>query len=168
MRNIVIVLLTFFCIPVLAQEEEEGTSKHRVAVYYGNQFIPDAYQRPTADFTSIGQLGLDYEYRISTLFGIGLNGGMEMNAYQLLDEGVKERENAINTAILARFHFGDGFGFLLGPGMELAEESQLLLRAGFEYRFLPGKGWDITPTMWYDYKESHHSILLGLALGYSL
>lgn len=170
LTNLLFLALCFCTILTVSAQEQEAPEllKHRIAVYYGNTFVPDAYTRPTADFTSIGQVGLNYEFRFSELFGLGLNGGMELEGYYLDDDRLTERENAMLAVLLGYFHFGEDFGIYLGPGLELLDgESQLLARVGFQYRFHPGKGWDITPQMWYDYKESHQAIVLGIGVGRS-
>jgi len=168
--GIFILLTLLYGGTLLAQSDTASAATNRIALNFSNAFIPKAGQRANALFASIPKLGLTYERLFSSKFGISLMGDIELVDYTVDERGENEtiRKNALSIVLLANFHFGESFVFFAGPGYEMEQnKDQVLGRIGFQYYFLPGGNWDISPMAWADLKEAHSAYVLGLSVGRS-
>lgn len=124
--SIVILLIVPFS--VIAEESDHGkhTSelehRHHVAFFLGN----------TQDGSEDGfSVGMDYEYRLSRLFGIGG-----------LAEYADGEFNSWVLAIPLFLHPYRGLRFLVAPGLEYEDsEDEFLVRTGIAYELEIGERW---------------------------
>jgi hypothetical protein len=100
-------------------------------------------------------IGLDYEYRFSQYFGIGLLG-------EYVGEDARE---GVGMGLLF-IHPYKGFRFLAGAGVKpKAEETKFIWRLGIGYRF-PIGNWTIAPEFNLDFTEGRTVEVYGVSFGY--
>lgn len=132
--------------PAHASEEVHGAN--HLSVFTGN-----------TDFSEHGSgltLGIDYEYRVSPLLGLG---SVIEYAYGSLD--------ALTVLAVADIHVTEQFIVQVGPGFEHSSEHDFAvtrLGALYEYRY---HGYTVSPQLHVDYHFGHSSsVVAGLALGF--
>lgn len=124
--------------------EEE---RHHLSIITGGSAL-------TGESESAFTLGLDYEYRINRLIGIGI---VAEQAFGELD--------ATTLLAVADIHVWRGFAFQVGPGVEFVDnESNFVARFGALYEFEFGEGYTISPQVHYDF-STEDTIVFGLAFG---
>ncbi|MCB9288434.1 MAG: hypothetical protein H6560_14090 [Lewinellaceae bacterium] len=178
MRNLVLVALSLsiLLLPIttLAQHEDHhelNSAEHtngyfRAAVLIGHTFVPTG---PEPDRLAVPSWGLDLEYWFSHKWGIGLHNDLEIETFLVEHEGQEEvltREYPLVLTVDALVKPWKQLVLLVGPGLELERtENFFLVRAGVEYEFELGHGWDISPTFFYDTRQNAYdtwSIALGV------
>ena len=136
-------------VQVLSAEEE-----HKESHYHRNHvglFLGNTYEEGEDEFT----IGLDYEYRFSQYFGIGLLG-------EYVGEDARE---GVGMGLLF-IHPYKGFRFLAGAGVKpKAEETKFIWRLGIGYRF-PIGNWTIAPEFNLDFTEGRTVEVFGVSFGY--
>lgn len=102
-------------------------------------------------------LGIDYEYRISPLLGVGV---VLEHAYGELD--------ATTALAVADVHIYNGFIMQLGPGFEHREsENVFVARVGVLYEF-EYENFTLSPQLHWDYHNGEaNALVAGFALGFS-
>lgn len=124
--------------------EEE---RHHLSIITGGSAL-------TGESESAFTLGLDYEYRISRLIGVGI---VAEQAFGDLD--------ATTLLAVADIHVWRGFAFQVGPGVEFIDnESHFVARLGALYEFEFGEGYTVSPQVHYDF-STEDTIVFGLAFG---
>ena len=136
-------------VQVLSAEEE-----HKESHYHRNHvglFLGNTYEEGEDEFT----IGLDYEYRFSQYFGIGL-----------LGEYVGEDAREGVGMVLLFIHPYKGFRFVAAAGVKpKAEETKFIWRLGIGYRF-PIGNWTIAPEFNLDFTEGRTVEVFGVSFGY--
>ncbi|WP_230279951.1 hypothetical protein [Croceicoccus sp. Ery15] len=127
---------------------EEAEGPHHLSLVIGGTHVDQADE--TA-FT----LGVDYEYRISELLGVGF---VAEHAFGELD----------STTLIAAadIHLFEGLAVQVGPGVEFAEGEEFLMgRLGAVYEFELGNGMTLSPQLHYDFSEGEDAVVFGAAIG---
>jgi len=102
-------------------------------------------------------LGVDYERRLTRLFGIG--GTLEYTGSDLRD-GL--------AAVSFNWHVWKELKVLAAPGVEIEDRSgSFLLRLAVEYGFDIGKGWEAAPALSFDFTSEETAIVIGAGFGKS-
>jgi hypothetical protein len=131
-----------------AQDEQDHHSPHHVSVLIGGTH----FQGGDSEFT----LGFDYEYRVSSLLGIG---AVAEHAFGSLDTWT--------YLAVADIHF-EHLIVQVGPGVEQSPKHDLFtfrLGALYEFEF---DGFTVSPQVHYDYHDgSSNAVIYGLAFGLS-
>lgn len=163
--------------------------KHKISFYTGFTHIPDAFYEHETKAESTGKwvptLGLDYWYTASKKIDLGVMFDVELDEY-LIDEmsennlengepavptGEKflQRNNVVVAAVVAKYKPCHGLGLFVGPGVEweFAHETKSfwVVKAGIEYEIEIEKGWEITPSLIYDFKEEYSAYSFGFSIG---
>jgi hypothetical protein len=100
-------------------------------------------------------VGLDYEYRLRPLFGVG----------GLVEYAGGDLETTIVAGALF-IHPVGGLKFILAPGVEHeGDENEFLFRAGVYYDFFFGN-FSITPTFSVDFVDGEEDLVYGVSFGY--
>ena len=129
-----------------AEHRESHYHRHHVGLMLGN-----THEEGEDEFT----IGLDYEYRFSQYFGIGLIG-------EYVGEDARE---GVGMGLLF-IHPYKGFRFLAGAGVKpKAEETKFIWRLGIGYRF-PIGNWTIAPEFNVDFTEGRVVEVYGVSFGY--
>lgn len=131
-----------------AHGSEAAHGPNHLSVFTGN-----------TDFSEHGSgltLGIDYEYRVSPLLGLG---SVVEYAYGSLD--------ALTVLAVADIHLTEQFIVQVGPGFEHSSEHDFTvarLGALYEYRY---HGFTVSPQLHVDYHFGHgSSVVTGLAIGF--
>jgi hypothetical protein len=111
------------------------------------------------DFSEHGDgetIGIDYEYRVSSLLGLG---GVVEYAFGSLD--------ALTVLAVADIHLTDQFIVQVGPGYEYTSDHEFFVsRLGVLYEFRYN-GFTLSPQFHFDYHEGvGSSKVAGLAVGF--
>jgi len=157
MRYVVQFLISLlFLSPAFADESHSGTERehaihgpHHLSVLIGN-----THERGESDSLT---LGLDYEYRVSRLLGLG---AVVERAYGTLD--------ATTLLAVADIHFKNGLIMQVGPGFERRDAEEVFVaRVGVLYEFELSK-FTLSPQLHWDYHdEEPNTVVAGIAFGYS-
>ncbi len=100
-------------------------------------------------------VGVDYEYRVSALLGIGT-----------VAEYALEDIDAGTFLAVADLHLWRGFGLQTGPGVEVTDEGDLFVyRIGLLYEFEVGR-YTWSPQIHTDLTDEETSLVFGIALGF--
>ena len=147
--NILIALLLIVLLPetLLGQEaHEEKERKNEISLFLGATSSTDA----TA-FT----IGLDYQYRISRVFGVGA----------IFDHATGE----INSILVAPalFLHVKRFSFIVAPGVEFSDENtEFVSRVGVGY-VIEISRFSISPALFFDTeRDENPSLVYGVSLGF--
>jgi hypothetical protein len=140
--------------PFQALAAEEAHEEHRESHYHRHHvglMLGNTHEEGEDEFT----IGLDYEYRFSQYFGIGLIG-------EYVGEDARE---GVGMGLLF-IHPYKGFRFLAGAGVKpKAEETKFIWRLGIGYRF-PIGNWTIAPEFNVDFTEGRVVEVYGVSFGY--
>jgi len=152
----------------LAEEEEHGhkgkghTHRHHVALFLGGahgeteieqgEHGESNHSTKSADAFTVG---LDYEYRLSSVFGIG--GLVEYAGGDLEATGV------LGALFI---HPVGGLKFILAPGVEHeGGHNKFLFRTGVYYDFFFGK-FSVSPNFNVDFVDGDENLVYGVSFGY--
>jgi hypothetical protein len=129
-----------------AHETEMLEHRHHIAVFLGNTHT----EHDEDAFT----IGLDYEYRLTALLGIGALG----------EHAVKDIDTWVFGVPLA-LHPGAGWRLVAMPGIEVHDgETEFLIRAGVGYEFEIDR-LTIMPEFSADFVDSEVNLGVGVSLG---
>jgi len=153
-KSILLIVVFVFAVPLQALAEEEKHEEYNESHYHRNHvglFLGTTHEEGEDEFT----IGLDYEYRFSQYFGIGLIG-------EYVGEDARE---GVGMGLLF-IHPYKGFRFLAGAGVKpKAEETKFIWRLGIGYRF-PIGNWTIAPEFNVDFTEGRVVEVYGVSFGY--
>lgn len=131
---------------VMAEEETEEEGRNELALFLGGTHTSedDAFS-----------VGLDYEYRVNRLFGIG--GVVEYT-------GADFRDWIVGLPLC--LHPWRELKVFLAPGVDFDRpdgETYFLLRVGTEYGFAIGNGFEIAPALNVDFTSEETALVYGLS-----
>ena len=147
---ILFILLVYVTavVDAIAQAEEEHSGKHHLSLLLAGTNVPTEDENA---FT----LGIDYEYRVNSLLGVGV---VAEQAFGEID--------ATTLLAVADIHIWRGFAIQTGPGVEfLDDETFAIGRIGGLYEFELGDGFTVSPQLHYDISSGADAIVFGLAIG---
>lgn len=122
--------------------------RHHLSVVFGGTYI-DA-----ADETLL-TLGVDYEYRVSELFGVGA----------VVEQTFGEID-ATTLLAVTDVHLWRGLALQIGPGVEFVDNNAFAIgRLGALYEIELGHGYTIAPQVHYDLSSGEDAVVFGFALG---
>ena len=142
-----IIFLLIFSMSVLAQAEGYEDLQHLSLFVGGTHVLNDDLDGET--------LGLDYEYRVSELLGLGF-----------VAEHAFSEVKATTFIAVADIHSPIGVIAQVGPGIEFTEHGdRFLFRVGGLYEFEFGH-FTLSPQFHIDLAENHEdSLVFGFAFG---
>jgi len=130
---------------------EEHEHKNHIALFIGSTQAEDEHgERDDPQFT----LGLDYERRLTRIFGLGA----------LLDVVVEGHREAI-VGVAGVFHAGRA-EFVVAPAGERVRDTgdwEAVVRLGFLFEFEAGRV-ALKPSLYYDETEEGGTLVLGLTI----
>jgi hypothetical protein len=150
------LLIFTFVAPVFAGESESGShhgyghyGPHHLSLIVGNTHVRGG----SDNFT----LGLDYEYRLTRLLGVG---AVAERAYGSLD--------ATTVLAVADVHFTNALIMQVGPGFEhKGDEDVFVGRIGMLYEFEMDQ-FTLSPQLHWDYHDGEkNTAVAGVAVGFS-
>ncbi len=129
-----------------ADHEEEHGHRHHVGLFLGN-----THAGGEDKFT----VGVDYEYRLTPIFGVG----------GLVDHASGDHDATIVGGALFVHPWGNS-RVLLAPGIEHAHgHNEFLVRVGVSYDFHIGR-LTVSPTLNVDFVDGEENTVYGLTFGY--
>jgi len=141
--------------PANAQHEAEGKATH---IPHGPHHLSILLADTRIDGEGNNStLGIDYEYRVSPLIGLG---AVIEHAYGGLD--------ATTLLAVADIHIYEGFTMQVGPGFEHRKsENVFVARAGILYEF-EYENFTMSPQLHWDFHQGEASAMVaGFAIGFS-
>jgi hypothetical protein len=162
-------------LPLAGQEteheaaEHEATPRHRLALFTGNTWIPQADHHGGRDgFVAAPTIGIDYNLHINERFSLGLINDVELASYVVeLEDGTElEKEFVFVSALVGMWSPANRLILYAGPGLEFESHSTFaIVKVGAEYEIFEPHPWDVTVTAAYDIKEHSDTISIGLSIG---
>ncbi|PQB05578.1 hypothetical protein [Aureitalea marina] len=171
------ILCLLFCLlagsAVFGQEHEESKeehNRHAIVVGIGHAAVLQGVRDGEVGNLYIPSFLVQYNYRISEKFALGLNIDVLIENFAIEDrEGLEvERERPVATILVGGYELGSGFSLLLGGGVEWEKnENYGLIRFGFDYTHpLGDKGFEFLATLNSDILfGGYNTINLGLGVG---
>ena len=146
--------------------EEEVLKRHKLTLAFSYTHIPEGADEEEGDKgVLVSGLGLDYFYRLSERWEIGLAADIEFGEYLIIDKDLN-RKNAFILVALAGYELVPSWAVFAGSGIEFEEHKNLaVLRVGTEYEFLLKNDWLIAPGLLFDFKEEFNSWSIYVAGG---
>ncbi len=166
-KSILIVFLIFSVSNTISAQEIKKESKHLITAALGYSYIPkgSSHGEEGADGVFIPSLGLDYFYKISPKWEIGLMTDFEFGEYVIFEKDLN-RKNAIVITAIASYSLTESINLFAGGGIEFEESHNLVIvRVGGEYAFKLNKGWIVAPGFFYDFKEGIDTWSFSVAFG---
>ncbi len=174
---ILIISLLALVIPLSsAQEYSEGEKEHQIQLIVSHTQIHSALNREGyRKWQSLPSWGLNYNFRFSKKWKIGLHNDIIVEDFQVESLGrneveILDRRYPIASAAVISRKLSDHFQVLLGLGGEFAEsQSFFLLRGGIEYSYQFHEKWELIGNITNDLKwNAYNSWALGLGISRSL
>ncbi|ULQ52872.1 hypothetical protein [Flavihumibacter fluvii] len=155
-----------------------GQEKHSVSLTIGHAHVLNGRDAEGGSkMLSLPMWGLDYNYKISSHWQIGLHTDLVLETFEVEknlegDEEVEvvERSHPIAPAIMGIYKLNHHWGFGFGVGGEFAkEENYLLSRAAVEYGAEIRNGWEVFGVLQYDFRwNAYDTWTIGLGISKSL
>ncbi|GJM63860.1 hypothetical protein [Persicobacter diffluens] len=158
-------------------QTEHDFKRHMINFYTGFTHIPSKhYSHVHAEGLSntgnwVPTVGLDYFYKLTHRFSVGIMADMEIDQYEIVTKGQEEiiRENVMIIALVAKFEIVKGLNILAGPGYErmfsTEGEDFCVLKAGVEYEIEFGDNFQFAPSLVFDYKDVYQTVSYGFSIG---
>lgn len=152
LKKVTQILLALTLWPTLASAqidvEHEEETPHHLSIIVGGSYIDEV---DDTFFT----LGLDYEYRLNTLIGVGA----------VVEQTFGEVE-ATTLLAVTDIHIWKGLAFQIGPGIEFVDDETFAVgRFGVLYEVEFGEGFTVSPQLHYDLSNGEDAVVFGLAIG---
>ena len=152
MRSFTLLLAFITCLSFKAHAqidvEFDEERRHHLSAVLGGTTLFDAEE--TA-FT----LGIDYEYRINELIGVG---GVVEYAFGDIE--------ATTLLAVADIHLWKGLAVQVGPGVEwINDETFAIGRVGLLYEVELEHHFTVSPQIHYDISEFEDSLVFGISIG---
>lgn len=136
--------------PAMAQIDVEfhEDKRHHLSALIGGSYIDAADE-------TVFTLGVDYEYRINPLLGVGF---VAEQAFGDID--------ATTLLAVTDIHVWRGLAFQVGPGVEFVDDETLAVgRFGALYEIEFEGRFTISPQIHYDFSEGEDAVVFGIAIG---
>lgn len=165
-----LILLFISSLGIYAQEAEEELLRHKVMMVLSHTHVPAGVDVDgKRNWVTLPSVGLDYDFRLSEHWAIGLHTDMvvENFKYESEESAVYERSRPIALVLVGSRRFGEHLTVLLGGGVEFAlEENLTLARLGLDYAWELQNEWELAFSLVNDFKiDAYDSWVLGLGVG---
>ena len=155
-------------------EEEVFHPHHELGLVVGHaQVFEGRDANGKKKVLSLPSWGIDYNYFFHPKWGIGLHTDIIIEKFEVEGENngsVIERSRPIAPALMGVYKPTHHWSFLLGMGMEFAEEENFALtRAGIEYSGELPKRWEVFGSLGYDFKwNAYDTWTIGIGIAKKL
>lgn len=156
--HLVIAISSLSAGPLAAEESPEHSGQHAIPHHWVAGVVGYALERKREKDEETQAIGVEYGYRFSEKWGIGV-------VFETLGEDVV-RDTALVAPVSLYPHAG--WRLFAGPGVEFTDKyNDWMLRLGAGYEFELSDHWTLAPEFVYDVIESgKRTYIAGLALGY--
>ena len=166
--------LLLFAGALVAQDEKESNDeafrRHKVSLAITHTFVPTTINsNGDKTYLSLASWGLDYDFRINSLWGAGLHSDLVIQDFEYEDNDVvRTRVKPLAMAAVATRKLGKHFTVLAGGGAEFSrgEETLALIRFGADYGWELPDDWEVSFSVVTDFKiGAYNALVFGFSLG---
>lgn len=163
------ILVSFILCNSLLFSQEKSCKHFRISPVLSHTYIPTATSEGTKTMI-IPSIGLDLEYWINHKFGLGLHNDLELLNYEIEKpehELTIEREYPVVLTLDALAKVYKDLVVVFGAGVEFEKNKNLfIVRTGLEYEVEFSECWDLSPTVFYDYRHNEFGTWsIGIGIG---
>ena len=156
------LMMAFTQEAILAQghpsiQHKNSFMHHRVALMITHTHVPGARTETQGSAVIVPSCGLNYEYWLNHQWAVGIHSDMEIATYIIENHESTEieRERPIIISTGGIFKPVHQIVMIAGVGREIETHENLwVVRFGINYEFELRDGWDLSPSLTYDIKES--------------
>ena len=150
-------------------DEEETERRHSVSFLISHSHVSQGLKGSESRWLILPSFGFDYNYKLSTMWSIGLHNDMIIESFKILKsdgETELERTRPFVSILTAGFKPGKHFTYQFGFGGEFAKEDDFFLtRLGIEYGWEISERMEIFSNLVYDLKwNNYNSYVIGLGV----
>ncbi|MEI6865989.1 hypothetical protein [Flavicella sp.] len=161
--------LLLFSLNLFSQKEEKEYKHFRISPVLSHTYIPTGTSEGVSTII-VPSIGLDLEYWFNPKFGIGLHNDLELLIYEIEkpeDELTVEKEYPVIVTLDGLAKVYKDLVVVFGAGVEFEKSENLfIIRAGLEYEIEFAEYWDLSPTVFYDYrKDEFGTWSIGIGVG---
>lgn len=162
---------------IQAQSDTNKTEtflRHRLTGVIGHAIQPTAFQDGSKKTLIMASLGLDYDYKFSPKWAIGLHSDIIMQNFDVEEaesfdgnkSNVLHRKNPLALCAVGIYKPFEHISFLVGTGAEISKGKDLfIVRAGFEYGYEIMEKYEVSFSANYDMKvDAYSTFVLGLGV----
>jgi hypothetical protein len=167
-----LLLFCTFCYAGDAEKESPLERRHKIAPMMGYTYVFDVIDSKFGQKQAnrlVPTFGLDYTYRVSPKFTLGLFNDLELGTYTITSIRTGEqliRERVFVTAAVGMYEIFDRFSVLAGFGVEIEHHRNFFVtRVGADYEVPMTEFWSAGFGLTYDYKEDYRAIGFGVSFG---
>ncbi len=140
---------------------------HSLTLMLANAFVPNTFSDNTNDILIVPVYGLNYDYQISSKWGLGVHTDILLQQFKIEKHDSNEevvRENPVSIAAILFFKPHHRWKIIGGYGIEIEKnENFQLIRLGIEYGIELPKNWELGFTFENDFKiNGYYAMLLGI------
>ena len=112
-------------------------------------------------------MGLDFFYYINHKWSISFVADLELSNYIVnFKREDLNREKALILALQAGYEVAPHWAVMLGGGVEIESHKNLaVLRMGTEYEIPLSGGWELAPSLFFDFKEDFSTYAISIGIG---
>lgn len=161
---------------LVAQEKEQFAPAHQLGLNIGHEYsFSGIGENGERKLVILPYWGLDYNYRFSEQFSIGIHIDFITETFKVEteesdgDDAVSERTRPVAPAFMGMFRPVERLALGLGIGGEFAQEGNYWLnRLAVEYGVPIRKGWEVFGVFQYDFRwQAYDTWTLGLGISKS-
>lgn len=189
MKNVIKITFGFILLVNMSVQAQDGhhepehhsteTShgRNKIALFTGFTHVSSAFYEHETHEESTGKwvptVGIDYTYSLNKRFVVGAIIDMEFDNYLIKIDNENEKEleraNVMVANVIGMYKITDCFGFYIGPGIETEfgknSKNLFVLKMGLEYEIEITNGWEITPSLSFDWKGEYNAFSYGFSIG---
>lgn len=146
----------------------EALEKYKIAFTLGVTHIPAAFEHGHEEAAVfVPTIGLDFFYYFNHKWSMSLVADLEFAEYIVpFNREDLNREKALILALQAGYEVAPHWGIMLGGGIEIESHKNLgVVRLGTEYEIPLGDGWELAPSLFFDFKQDFSTYALAVGLG---
>lgn len=152
-------------------QEREQSLKHTISLGIGHTMVGKGVEDGSKKWLSLPSWAVDYNYRFSESWGIGLQNEIILSDFEVESFESKEvitRSNPFSSMLVVGYFPLEELMVFIGGGAEFAsEENFIMLRVGVEPSFEIGEKFELVTGLTYDFKvDGYDSFGLSLGVGY--
>lgn len=174
--TLLLSLIVFANVVGHAQGEDKHEAKrlrrNKLSLAITHTFVPTTVNDSRdKTYLSLASWGLDYDYRFTSKWGIGLHSDLVIQDFEYEDDDVvRTRVKPFATAIVGTRKFGEHLTLMGGGGAEFSrgEETLALIRVGIDYGWELPADFEVSFSLMTDFKiNAYNALVFGFAIGKS-
>ncbi|MEJ1238408.1 hypothetical protein WBG78_09775 [Chryseolinea sp. T2] len=152
------------------ENKNEAFRRNKISLAVTHTFVPTTVNSSgDKTYLSLASWGLDYDYRITPQWGIGLHSDLVIQDFEYEDDDVvRKRVKPLAMAVVGTRKFGEHLTVVAGGGAEFSrdEETLALIRLGVDYGWELPAGLELSFSITTDFKiNAYNALVFGFAVG---